>query len=339
MESGGMQDANVIAARDGRVGRIRLNRPKALNALDLGMIRAVTAALREWSENPLVHAVVIEGEGERAFCAGGDIRAIRQMHLEGRKDEVETFFREEYALNLLIATYPKPYVALVDGICMGGGIGLSVHGTARVASEHALFAMPETAIGFFPDVGTTYVLPRLPGALGTYIALTGARVQGADAVHAGLATHFVPRGKLADLSAALAHDGVAALGVHAAPLPDFPLAPYRAVIDHAFAADSLPEIIARLEQEGGAFARETVETLWTMSPSSLVWSLHLLRQGAKRTLADCLQAELRATRTVTAGPEFIEGVRAMVVDKDRAPKWQPARIEEVDRAAAEAMVG
>ena len=333
-----MQNANVIAVRDGRVGRIRLNRPKALNALDLDMIRAIAAVLREWSEIPSVHAVVIEGEGDRAFCAGGDIRAIRQNQLEGRKDDVETFFREEYALNLMIATYPKPFVALVDGICMGGGIGVSVHGTTRVASEHALFAMPETAIGFFPDVGTTYILPRLPGALGIYIALTGARVQGADSVHAGLATHFVPRAKLADLSAALTRDGVAAVAVHAAPLPDFSLAPVRPVIDYAFAADSVPEIIARLEQDGGEFARDTVETLRKMSPTALVWSLHLFHQGAERMLAECLQAELRASRTVAAGHEFIEGVRAMVVDKDRAPKWQPARIEDVDRAATEAMV-
>jgi enoyl-CoA hydratase len=333
-----MQEASVVAARDGRVGRVRLNRPKALNALDIGMIRAITAALREWRDIPEVHAVVIEGEGERAFCAGGDIRAIRQRQLDGRKEEVEAFFSEEYALNLLIATYPKPYVALVDGICMGGGIGVSVHGTARVASEHALFAMPETAIGFFPDIGATYVLPRLPGALGTYLALTGARVQGADAVHAGLATHFVPRAGLASLSAAVARDGVAVLAAHAAPLPAFSLAPHRMVIDHAFAADSVPEIIARLERDGGAFARETVKTLRTMSPSSLVWSLRLLRQGAQRTLPACLDAELRATRTVTAGHEFIEGVRAMVVDKDRAPNWSPARVEDVDRGAAEAMV-
>ena len=333
-----MQEASVVAARDGRVGRVRLNRPKALNALDIGMIRAITAALREWRDIPEVHAVVIEGEGERAFCAGGDIRAIRQMQLDGRKEEVEAFFSEEYALNLLIATYPKPYVALVDGICMGGGIGVSVHGTARVASEHALFAMPETAIGFFPDIGATYVLPRLPGALGTYLALTGARVQGADAVHAGLATHFVPRAGLASLSAAVARDGVAVLAAHAAPLPAFSLAPHRMVIDHAFAANSVPEIIARLERDGGAFARETVKTLRTMSPSSLVWSLRLLRQGAQRTLPACLDAELRATRTVTAGHEFIEGVRAMVVDKDRAPNWSPARVEDVDRGAAEAMV-
>ncbi len=334
-----MRDASVMAGLDGRVGRIRLNRPRALNALDLDMIRAVTASLSAWRENPAVHAVLIEGEGERAFCAGGDVRAIRQAQLDGRHDDVEAFFSEEYALNLMIATYPKPYVALIDGICMGGGIGVSVHGTFRIASEHALFAMPETAIGFFPDIGATYFLPRLPGFLGTYVALTGARLRGADAVHAGLATHFVPRADMPDLAAGLARDGLAMLAAHAAPLPAFSLARHRPAIDHAFAAESVPEILARLEAEESSFARETVATLRTMSPSALVWSLRLLRAGAGRTLAQCLDAELRATRTVTAGHEFIEGVRAMVVDKDRDPRWQPVRVEEVDRAAAEAMLG
>lgn len=334
-----MQDARVVATRNGRVGRIRLNRPEALNALDLDMIRAIAGALGGWRDDPAIHAVAIEGTGERAFCAGGDIRAVRQQRLDGRIAEIEAFFSEEYALNLQIATYPKPFVALIDGICMGGGIGVSVHGTFRVATEHALFAMPETAIGFFPDIGATYVLPRLPGVLGTYLALTGARVRGADSVHAGLATHFVPRAGLAALSEALARDGVAALAVHAAPLPAFSLAVHRALIEHAFAADTVPDILARLEADGGDFAREAVKTLRSASPSALVWSLRLLRDGAARTLAQCLDAELRATRTVTAGHEFIEGVRAMVVDKDRAPKWRPPCIEDVDRAAAEAVLG
>jgi enoyl-CoA hydratase len=331
-------EKSVLTIRDNRIGRIRLNRPRALNALDLEMIRAISAILEEWRDDPAVHAVVIEGEGERAFCAGGDIRAIRQFQLEGRKDEVEAFFSGEYALNLMIATYPKPYVALVDGICMGGGIGVSVHGTVRVATENALFAMPETAIGFFPDIGATYVLPRLPGFLGTYLALTGARMQGADAVHAGLATHFVPRAALADLSRALARDGVAVLASFAEKLPPFSLAPHRGLLDAAFSADSMLDILARLEAERGPFAEQTIATLRGMSPSSLVWSLRLLREGAKRTLPQCLDAELRATRTVTAGPEFLEGVRAMVVDKDRKPSWRPARLEDVDRAAVEAMV-
>ena len=230
----------VIARRDGRIGRIMLNRPKALNAIDLPMIRACSRALDGWREDPHVHAVVIEGAGDRAFCAGGDIRALRQYQLDGEHHRAEAFFREEYELNLAIATYPKPYIALIDGICMGGGIGVSVHAPYRVATEHAAFAMPETAIGFFPDIGATFFLPRLPGEIGTYLGLTGARMQGADAVHAGLATHFTRREDLPALSRALAEEGPAALGLHGASLPTFSLAPDRAAIDHCFGADSVP---------------------------------------------------------------------------------------------------
>src|ERR1700744_1717593 len=189
-------EETVITRRDGRVGRILLNRPRALNALDLNMIRACAAILETWANDPHVDAVVIEGAGDRAFCAGGDIRALRDGQLSGDRGSVDQFFREEYALNLPIATYPKPYIALIDGICMGGGIGVSVHAPYRVATEHAVFAMPETAIGFFPDIGATFFLPRLPGQLGTYLGLSGTRVQGADSVHAGLATPFTPRADL-----------------------------------------------------------------------------------------------------------------------------------------------
>jgi enoyl-CoA hydratase len=325
-----MQDeTGVIVTHRGRVGRIVLNRPEALNALDTEMIRACVRALDAWRDDPHVHAVVIEGAGERAFCAGGDIRAVRRFQLDRQPERAERFFSEEYALNLQIATYPKPFIALVDGICMGGGIGLSVHGAYRVATEHAVFAMPETAIGFLPDIGATYVLPRLPGRLGVYLALAGTRMQGADGVHAGFATQFTPRVALAALSRELSADGVAALARYATPLPPFSLARHRAVIDHCFAAEDMQTIMRRLE-ESGEFGRQTAATLRTMSPSALVWSLRLLRQGADRTLSQCLQAELRATQTVTAYHEFIEGVRAMVVDKDRQPRWQPARIEDVD---------
>lgn len=325
-----MQDEpGVVTMRDGRIGRVRLNRPRTLNVLDLGMVRAITSALLAWKDDPTVHAVVIEGAGERAFCAGGDVRALRQAHLDGRPQDAEAFFSEEYALNLIISTYPKPHVALIDGICMGGGIGVSVHGTFRIATERAQFAMPETAIGFFPDIGATFILPRLPGELGTYLGLTGARVAGADSVHAGFATHFVPRARLAALSADLARDGVAALAAYAETLPPFALAPHRALIDGAFAADTVPEILARLETDGGAFARETIVALRTVSPSALVATLRLLRKGAQHALADTLHTELRATRTLAAAHDFLEGVRAMVVDKDRTPSWRPSRIEDV----------
>jgi enoyl-CoA hydratase len=327
----------VIARRDGRIGRILLNRPKALNAIDLPMIRACSRALEEWRDDPHVHAVVIEGAGDRAFCAGGDIRALRQYELDGEHHRAEAFFREEYELNLAIATYPKPYVALIDGICMGGGIGVSVHAPYRVATEHAAFAMPETAIGFFPDIGATFFLPRLPGEIGTYLGLAGARMQGADAVYAGLATHFATRAELPALSRALAEDGPAALGLHVAPRPAFSLAPHRAAIDRCFGADSVSGVVQRLEAVGDDWAAKTLDTLRTVSPSALCWTLAALRRGADLALPQCQAAELALTRTTMRHPDFAEGVRAMVVDKDRKPRWQPARIEDVDPAAIAAM--
>jgi enoyl-CoA hydratase/carnithine racemase len=334
-----MPDESVIAAREGRIGRITLNRPKALNALDLPMIFAIAAALGQWRDDPSVHAVVIDSASERAFCAGGDIRAVRTHALAGETDIVEKFFAEEYALNAAIAEYPKPYVALIDGICMGGGIGVSVHGRIRVATEHALFAMPETAIGMFPDIGATFFLPRLPGELGVYLGLTGARVAGADAVHAGLATHFVPRAALPALRAALPHEGVEAIAEVAQTLPPFSLAPHRAAIDRCFSAPTVPDILARLEAEGTDWARETLATLAGHSPTAMAVSLAAIRRGAGLDLRAALAAELRLTRVVTQHPDFAEGVRAMVVDKDRQPRWTPPRTAQVDPAAIAGMLG
>ena len=330
--------SDVEITRDGRVGRIRLNRPKALNALDLGMIRVIADTLVEWMDTPSVHAVVIEGEGERAFCAGGDIRAIRTMALAGDKAGVETFFAEEYTLNAAIAAYPKPYVALIDGICMGGGIGLSIHGDMRVTSEAGMFAMPETAIGMFPDVGATYALPRLPGELGMYLGLTGTRLSGADAVHAGIATHFVRRAEMPTLKQALAKDGVAVVAAFAQPLAPFTLAPNREAIDRCFGADDVPGILSRLAAEGSAWGDETLATLRAHSPSALLFSFAAIRAGACRSLPECLAAELALTRHVTIHPDLAEGVRAMVVDKDRTPRWTPDRVEDVDPASIARMM-
>ena len=323
-------DQTVIARRDGRVGRILLNRPEALNALDLPMLRACTRALDAWRDDPHVHAVVIEGAGGRAFCAGGDIRVIRQHQIDGDRDAVEDFFRTEYALNLAIATYPKPYIALIDGICMGGGIGVSVHGTYRVVTEHAVLAMPETAIGFFPDIGATFFLPRLPGELGVYLALTGARLQGADAVLGGLATHFTRREKLAGLSQALANDGPAALAQFAEPLPRFSLAPHRGTLDHCFGAETVAGISHRLELVGDDWSLGVAKTLRAMSPTALCCTLEAMHRGAELSLAQCLESELRLTRNMMRHPDFAEGVRAMVIDKDRKPRWQPETIEAVN---------
>ena len=331
--------SDVELSLDGRIGCIRLNRPRALNALDLAMIRVVRSSLADWARSPSVHAVVIEGEGERAFCAGGDIRAIREMAVQGDHGGVEAFFSEEYELNAAIAAYPKPYVALIDGICMGGGIGVSVHGDIRVTSEAGMFAMPETAIGMFPDVGATYVLPRLPGALGMYLGLTGARLLGADAVHAGIATHYVPRTHMSALGAALARDGVASVAVFAQALPPFTLAPQREAIDRCFGADGVRAIIGRLEAEGSDWAAATLATLRAHSPTALLFSFEAIRAGAGRTLLECLAAELALTRQVSVHPDFAEGVRAMVVDKDRTPRWTPSRVEEVGPEVIARMVG
>ena len=335
-----MPDAPVIAARQGRIGHLLLDRAGALNALDLGMIRAIRAALDSWRLDPSVHAVVIEGAGPRAFCAGADIRALRALMLAGAHEDVAAFFREEYALNAAIARYPKPYVALIDGICMGGGIGVSVHGRIRVTTESGLFAMPETAIALFPDVGTTHILSRLPGALGMFLGLTGQRLAGADAVHAGLATHFVPRTSLAALRDSLAAEGVAAVAAFAETLPPFSLAPHRAAIDRCFSAPTLAGVLAALAAEAAAdpWTGETLATLRAHSPSALSWTFAALRRGACLELEAALAAELALTGPVTRHPDFAEGVRAMVVDKDRAPRWSPPTVEAVNPDLIEAML-
>ncbi len=328
-------DEVVNAWRDGRVGRIQLNRPKALNALDLTMVQLIHIALEDFEDDPAVHAVVIEAAGERAFCAGGDVRAIRAQGMAGEAGPIRAFFAAEYALNQAIADFPKPYVALIDGLCLGGGIGVSVHGSHRIATEYAAFAMPETAIALFPDIGATFFLPRLPGALGMYLALTGARITGADAVHAGIATHYVPRARLKELSAAIAADGVAVIAGLAEPLPAFSLAPHRGLIDRAFSAASVRGIFTALEDDGGDFAMATRAALRAVSPSSLHWSFKIVRDGAARRLEECLEAELALVQKITRHPEFFEGVRAVVVDKDRAPIWRPASVEEIDEAEIE----
>lgn len=322
---------------EGRVGRIHLNRPKALNALNLPMIQAMQAALELFEGQPAVHAVLVDAEGERAFCAGGDVRTIREQAMAGDTAPIAAFFEAEYRLNQTIADYPKPYVALIDGVCLGGGIGASVHGSHRIASEHATFAMPETAIALFPDVGATYLLPRLPGALGMYLALTGARVSGTDAVHAGLATHYVPRSKLAALHEAVVAEGVAVIARFAEPLPAFSLTPHMDAISTIFGQPSVVKILHALEADSGAFAQAALGLLREMSPSSVYWSFEIVRAGARRTLPECLAAELDLVKKITVHPEFFEGVRAMLVDKDRAPQWQPRRLEEVEQAAIDAI--
>lgn len=316
-------EPTVIASREGLAGTILMNRPRALNALDAGMIAAIHGALRGFHEDPAVQLVLLEGAGGRAFCAGGDVRRMRELALAGDAAGIEAFFAAEYAMNFAIAEFPKPWVSLIDGVCMGGGIGVSVHGSHRIVTEHALLAMPETAIALFPDVGTSFVLPRLAGALGLWLALTGARLTGTEAVEAGLATHFVPRAELPALRTALAAEGIAALDRFAAPVAPGAIAALRPAIDRCFGQPSLPAIRAALEAEGTDWASAQLATLAKMSPTSLAVTVELLKRGAGLDLAACLRMELALTRRVTFHPDFAEGVRAVLVDKDNAPTWAP----------------
>ncbi|MBV8912750.1 MAG: enoyl-CoA hydratase/isomerase family protein [Acetobacteraceae bacterium] len=322
-------EPTLLARKQGRIGRITLNRPQALNALELPMIHALSVALETWRDDPAVHAVVLEAAGERAFCAGGDIRAVRDLLAEGDHDAIEAFFVHEYALNRTIARYPKPILSLIDGICMGGGIGISVHGAVRVASEHARFAMPEVQIGLFPDIGATFILPRLRGTYGMWMALTGARIAGPDASWLGLATHYVPRERMAGLADDLAANGIAALATAALPPPPGEL-PALADGVAAFGLPTLPAVIAALERQQTAWSQATLASLRSASPTALSWTFQIVRAGGRRTLEQCQRAELALTRQATRYPDFAEGVRAMVIDKDRAPRWSPPRLEDVD---------
>ena len=327
----------VIAELAHGVGRLVLNKPRMLNALDPEMIAALATALETWRDDSAVRLVTIEGAGGRAFCAGGNVRLIRDNVLRGDAAASEAFFSSEYRVNRMIAEYPKPFVALIDGLSMGGGMGLSIHGAFRVVTEHAVMAMPETAIALFPDIGASHFLSRLPGRLGLYLALTGARVSPGDAIYSGLATHYVPRAALEALKPALGREGVAALAAHARTAPESLLARDRDAIDRCFAADDVPAILRALEAEGTEWAGRTLETLRQMSPTSLCVTTELLRRGATMSLPECLEMELRLTRGVIRHPDFAEGVRAQVVEKTRDPKWQPARVEDVSREAVLAL--
>ncbi len=328
-----MSDAQpILFERRGGLAIVTLNRPAALNALTLDMIRQLDRRLAEWAVDPSVGAVVIRGAGGRAFCAGGDVRAL----YDGDAAYCAEFYRDEYRLDRRVFRFPKPYVALIDGVVMGGGVGVSVHGSHRVASERTLFAMPETGIGLFPDVGGGYFLPRRPGRIGMYLALTGARLRAADCLYAGVATHYVPGDRLDALVDALADGDVdAPLARFATDPGPPPLAEHRAAIDRCFAGGSVETIIETLEAESGDWARTTRATLAAKSPTSLRLTFRQLSAGATLDFEAVLVMEYRLSQFCMAGHDFFEGVRAVVIDKDNAPRWRPATLAEVTEAEIE----
>jgi enoyl-CoA hydratase len=327
---------DILCERRGKSGHITLNRPKALNALTLPMIRVMDPQLRAWASDPSVETIVLTGAGEKAFCAGGDVRAVYEAGkgINGAdKALTRDFFFEEYRLNRLIHRYAKPYVSLIDGICMGGGMGLSVNAPIRVVSERAMMAMPETGIGLFPDVGGSHFLSRCPGELGAYLALTGARLKAADMIHARLATHYVPSAKLPALQSALESEAAdLALKRFAESAGDAPLAAERARIDACFSGGTLEAILETLGAEGSEWAQKTRATLLTKSPTSMKISLRAVRAGASLSIEDCLRMEFRMVQGCMRNHDFFEGIRALLVDKDNAPKWQPASLAAVTPA-------
>ena len=330
----------ILFARDGALARITLNRPKALNALNLDMALRGFDQLAAWAADSSVAAVLIEGSGETAFCAGGDVRAIYESAL-GDGQLAADFFRAEYRLNRAIFHFPKPYIAVIDGITMGGGVGLSIHGSHRVATERTKLAMPETSIGLFPDVGASYVLPRLQGRLGLYIGLTGTRLGAADCLTAGLATHFVGPERLADLATTLAAadwsgeagatvDAVlAGLAGDSGPAP---LAKRREVVERCFSGESIEAIFAALEAEPGDWAAKTLAHLRGRSPSSLKITLEAYNRGASMDFDASMVMEYRLSQACVAGHDLREGIRAVIIDKDNQPQWQPASLAEVSEA-------
>ncbi|NWS89963.1 HIBCH protein, partial [Toxostoma redivivum] len=331
--------AEVLLEKKGGAGIITLNRPKALNALNMSMIQQIYPQIKTWEQDPETFLIIIKGAGGKAFCAGGDVRALTEAGKAGDK-MTQDFFRREYRLNNAVGTCKKPYVALIDGITMGGGVGVSVHGHFRVATEKTVFAMPETAIGLFPDVGGGYFLPRLSGKIGYYLALTGSRLKGRDVLRAGIATHFVESEKLP----ALEKDLIALKSPSKEKIADllnsyhmkctidqekFSLDEHMEKINSIFSANSMEEIVKRLKQDGSPFAMKQLETLNKLSPTSLKLTLRQLREGASMSLQEVLRMEYRLSQACMKGHDFYEGVRAVLIDKDQSPKWKPAALEEV----------
>lgn len=334
---------DILFERRGAAGIVTLNRPKALNALTHGMVRALAHQLDRWAADNSVTRIVLTAAGDRAFCAGGDIRALYELGRAGKQEEARIFFREEYTLNATIKRYRKPYVSLIDGIVMGGGVGLSAHGSHRVAGDRYQFAMPEVSIGFFPDVGATWLLSRMPGESGTYCALTGERLKSEDAIATGVATHRIRSDRFGDLTEAL-YGTVpvdAVLAAFAEPAGGGPLTQRRRAIDRLFSASRVEDILAALDAEAtGAsehseWAIHCAATMRAKSPLSLKIALAQMRWARDQSFEDCMRTEFRIVSRIVYGHDLYEGVRAVIVDKDNAPRWSPADLAGVSEAEVE----
>ncbi|MFE4512829.1 enoyl-CoA hydratase/isomerase family protein [Kitasatospora sp. NPDC056783] len=345
------QVAEVRTFLDGGVGRIVLNRPRALNSLTRDMVIALRATLDDWAEDDRIRAVALTGAGERGLCAGGDVRMIHDEAKAGGAG-ARAFFRDEYRLNALIARYPKPYVAVLDGVTMGGGVGVSAHGTVRIVTERSRVAMPETRIGLVPDVGGSRLLARAPGELGTHLGLTSASMGPGDALLCGFADHFVPSARVPELLAALGRsaaattatataDGTAEVdarvtalvSAHTEPAPPAELAAQRAWIDSCYAADTVEEIVDRLFDSGVPEAKEAAEAVLANSPTAVKATLAALRRArGLPSLEAVLDQEYRVSCAALDSHDLVEGIRAQVIDKDLAPRWKPATLAGVTEA-------
>ena len=327
----------VLTSVDGGVGLITLNRPKAINSLNQPMVDALSAILTRWEADDAVRSVVLSGAGDRGLCAGGDVVAV---YHSARADgaEARRFWRDEYLLDGQVGRFAKPYVSLMDGIVMGGGVGVSAHANTRVVTETSKIAMPEVGIGFIPDVGGAFLLSRAPGALGLHAALTGAPFSGADAIAMGFADHYVPHSELDGFTAAIVSDGVEiALAAHAIGPPPSNLVAQRSWIDECFAGDTVADIVAALRGHDAGPANDAANLIATRSPIAVSVALEAVRRAAKMdTLEDVLIQDYRVSSASARSHDLVEGIRAQIIDKDRNPKWSPATLAAVSAADIDA---
>jgi enoyl-CoA hydratase len=333
----------ILFERRGAAGIVILNRPHALNAVSFGMVGALTQQLSEWEGDPAVTRVIVTAAGERAFSAGGDLRALFDLGRAGNYRAALTYWRTEYALNALIKRYRKPYVSLIDGIVMGGGVGISIHGSHRVAGDGFAFAMPEVGIGLVPDVGATWFLPRLPGEIGLYCALTGERLGPADGAAAGVATHRIASARFCELLERLCGTVPvdALLGAFAQPGGEGALLARRPAIDRLFAGDRVEDILSALDagaSRQGAdadLARSAAAAIRLKSPTSLKITLAQLRRGRSLDFSECMRTEFRIVSRLLFGHDLYEGIRSVIIDKDQAPHWRPSSLEAVSETEVE----